>query len=375
MSLVRRLIGRSITNIHGWATNRRIVVIESDDWGSIRMPSAEVYRACLKAGYRVDLNPFDKYDSLASKDDIEVLFQTLLSYKDRNGKFPVITANCVVANPYFDKIKLDGFSHYHNELITETFKSYPRHTDNFNLWKEGNNLGIFHPQFHGREHLNVSKFMHALKKNDPDALFAFSNNMPGIGRKGNSYPANYFIEATNYSSEEDKTEKLSYYLKGLEIFEKLFGYKSVSIAPPNYTWSNDFNEPVVAKGVQFIQGLRKMKEPRFGCEPVYHPRKQGLTNSSGLTDLVRNCTFEPTLYPYSDSVDGCLLDISNAFKFNKPAIICSHRINYVGYINLSNRDRTIKLLNNLLSRALLRWPDIEFYTSEDLGNSIRHETH
>mgnify|MGYP000999890125 CR=1 FL=1 len=32
-----------IINIPGWRTNRKIVVIESDDWGSVRMRSREVY--------------------------------------------------------------------------------------------------------------------------------------------------------------------------------------------------------------------------------------------------------------------------------------------------------------------------------------------
>ncbi|NTW32234.1 MAG: hypothetical protein HGB12_06370 [Bacteroidetes bacterium] len=31
------------SNIPGWRTDRKILVIESDDWGSIRMPSKETY--------------------------------------------------------------------------------------------------------------------------------------------------------------------------------------------------------------------------------------------------------------------------------------------------------------------------------------------
>ena len=79
-------------NFFGWRTNRKIVVIESDDWGSIRMPSKDVYNKCLKAGYPVNLNPYEKYDSLASKDDLEILFDLLSEFKDSNGRNPVITA-------------------------------------------------------------------------------------------------------------------------------------------------------------------------------------------------------------------------------------------------------------------------------------------
>ena len=42
-------IKKWLINIPGWRTNRHIVVIESDDWGSIRMPSCEVDEECTLA--------------------------------------------------------------------------------------------------------------------------------------------------------------------------------------------------------------------------------------------------------------------------------------------------------------------------------------
>ena len=41
--MIIRNIFHNLLSIPGWRTNRHIVVIESDDWGSIRMPSKEVY--------------------------------------------------------------------------------------------------------------------------------------------------------------------------------------------------------------------------------------------------------------------------------------------------------------------------------------------
>ena len=40
---LKQTITHNLLNIPGCRTNRHIVVIESDDWGSIRMPSKEVY--------------------------------------------------------------------------------------------------------------------------------------------------------------------------------------------------------------------------------------------------------------------------------------------------------------------------------------------
>ncbi len=357
-------------NFRGWTTNRKIIVFESDDWGSIRMPSHETYKQCLSKGYPVNLNPYERYDSLTSKDDLDLLFNLLLSYKDKNGNHPVITANCVVANPDFEKIKKDDFANYHFELITETFKKYPNHSGNFDLWKEGINNGIFFPQYHAREHLNVTKFMKALQDNDPDVHFGFQRQMPGNIRRGNNNNGNYFVEATNYNSVQDKAEKLNIYLEGLGIFEKLFGFKSASIIPTNYTWSNDFNEPVSEKGVKYIQGIRKMKEPGIENQPVYTRRILGKKNNFGQLEIVRNVTFEPTLIVNPNKVDNTLSEIDIAFRMKKPAVISSHRINYVGFIDASNRDRNLKSLDLLLMQVTKKWPDVEFMSTVNLGNLI-----
>lgn len=371
MSLKNNIF-RNLLNIPGWRTNRKIMVIESDDWGSIRMPSREVYQKLLKAGYPVNLNPFERYDSLASSEDLEILFELLLSFKDINGNHPVITANCVVANPDFAKIATDNFKKYHFELINNTFKKYPLHNNNLFLWKKANSEGIFHPQFHAREHLNVSKFMKALRQKDEDAHFGFENNMPGNIKKGKLNSGNQFVEATYYDDEVDKWDKLNIFLEGFEIFEQTFGYKSLSIIPPNYTWNRGFNKVIADRGVIFIQGQRKMREPTPGKDRYYH-RLQGAKGKAGLIDLVRNVSFEPAISSVSNQVERTLIDMAAAFRMKKPAIISSHRINYVGFLSTQNRDNTLLLLKQIITLAMKKWPDIEFMTSDALGNLISED--
>jgi hypothetical protein len=369
MKNLKQFIWRSLLSIPGFHTNRKIVVIESDDWGSIRMPSRDVYEKCLKAGYPVDLNPFERYDSLASETDLSLLFDLLSSFKDKNGKHPVITANCVVANPDFSKIRDCNFEQYHYELITETFKRYPNHSRNLDIWLAAKSDGLFFPQYHAREHLNVSRFMNGLQQADVDVLFGFENEMPGSIRKGRVRNGNYFVEATHFSGAKDKQDKLNIYVEGLGVFEKLFGYKSESITPTNYIWSNDYNKPTSDLGVKYIQGVRKMKDPN-AIKPIYYSRYLGKQNCFGQIDLVRNCDFEPSIIKNKNVIDECLAEIQIAFFNNKPAIISSHRINYVGHIDVNNRDANLNYLNQILKLALAKWPDIEFMTSVDLGDLI-----
>ena len=74
---IKQTITHNLLNIPGWRTKRHIVVIESDDWGSIRMPSKEVYDKLLNKGIRVDKCHYCSNDTIASEDDLSLLFDVL----------------------------------------------------------------------------------------------------------------------------------------------------------------------------------------------------------------------------------------------------------------------------------------------------------
>ena len=80
-------ITKTLSNLPGWRTSRKIVVIESDDWGSIRMSSNESYNALQKAGLSLDKGAgarYNKYETLASKEDLQHLFDFLKSAKEKH---------------------------------------------------------------------------------------------------------------------------------------------------------------------------------------------------------------------------------------------------------------------------------------------------
>ena len=108
--------------------NRHIVVFESDDWGSIRMPSLEILRLLLDKKVAVNSpDTYDRIDTLASNEDLTRLIEVLSSVKDANGNPAILTMNCVTANPDFEKIKESGFQTYYYEKFTDTLKRYPHH--------------------------------------------------------------------------------------------------------------------------------------------------------------------------------------------------------------------------------------------------------
>lgn len=152
---------------------KHIIVFESDDWGSIRMPSIKTLNHLQNQGIGICRpQDYDKFDTLASNRDLEYLMEILSSVKDSKGNLAKITLNTCVANPDFEKIRESNFTTYYYEPFTETLKRYPHHDRSFQLWQEGIKNKVFMPQFHGREHLNFQKWMKFLQ-NDHDTRFCF----------------------------------------------------------------------------------------------------------------------------------------------------------------------------------------------------------
>ena len=272
----------------------------------------------------------------------------------------------MVGNPDFNKIRNSNFTEYHYEPVTDTIKRYSGCDKVEILWKQGNSENLFHPQFHGREHVNVIRWMEALNQGSQEIMIAFDNETTFSGVGDYNY-----MEVLDYNSPQDMLNMKESLLDGMNIFERIFGYRSQSFIPPCYTWNSEVEETLLLGGVKYIQGLIVQLIPTgsFGnYKKKYH--FIGKRNKYGQYYLVRNAFFEPSLTKSSDPVGECLNRIDIAFRWNKPAIISSHRINFVGSLEKKNRNQNLKMLDELLESITKRWADVEFMTSDQLGDLI-----
>lgn len=368
MSLKRNIL-RNLSNLPGWRTNRKIIVFESDDWGSIRMPSKDVFNKLKKSGIPVENNLFNLYDSLESNTDIESLFEVLSRFTDKNGNHPVFTGICVVANPDFEKIKEAKYSNYFFEPFTETLKRYPNHNKVHELWNEGNKKRLFVPQLHGREHLNVNGWLRDLQEGNKHTLLAFEERLWGITSPliNKEYQAAFEPEVP-----EDIDYHKSVIIEGIELFYNLLGYNPTFFVPPNGPFNLILEKTLQQKGIRYITLSKIQKEPFGNNKYKIHFRYLGKKNQFGQIYLSRNANFEPSAGG-TQTVEKCLKEIDIAFKMKKPAIITTHRVNYIGSIESFNRDRGLKELNSLLQSILKIWPDVEFLTSVELGTLIENQ--
>ncbi|NWJ51752.1 MAG: hypothetical protein HXX14_12905 [Bacteroidetes bacterium] len=363
---LKQQLTRNLLNIPGWKTTRKIVVIESDDWGSIRMPSTDVYEVFLKKGYDVNKSDYNKLDSLESNDDLIHLYETLNKHRDANHKTPVITANIIVANPNFEKIKSSGFMEYHYEHFSQTLDRYPTHDKVMQLYKEGNTERLFHPQFHGREHLNVNRWMKALQNGRDDIRFTFDHETTFSGQEDYN-----FMEALDWDKPEEIHDHNKLLEDGLKIFQKTFGYCSKSFIASCYTWSPEVEKILFKNGIHYLQGsiFQNLPQGKFNkYKRKYH--YLGEKNKHGQRYLVRNCFFEPSLTYRTNWPEYMLWAVETAFRWHKPAIISTHRINFIGFLNEQNRIKNLNLLDDVLRSIINKWPDVEFMTSDELGDLI-----
>jgi len=371
---LKKIIRRNLLNIPGWSSNRKIVVIESDDWGSIRTSSSDAYHHFLKNGYPVDECPYNSYDSLESNDDMELLFEVLSSVKDKNGNPAVITANNIVANPDFEKIEAVNYQQYFFERFTATLQRYPRHDRVEELYREGIEKQMFIPQFHGREHVNTNRWLHALQNGDKAINLAFKQSMFSVHYERNPLIENTWMEALDGDTAIELSAKAAIIQEGLQLFQSIWGFQSKSFIAPSYIWESSLEAVLAANAVEYIQGMVNQMEPI--AKPGYTYKKtyhyQGQRNKHGQRYLIRNAFFEPSGSRGYNWVDDCLHRIETAFRWDKPAIISSHRVNFIGFINPKNREANLPLLLQLLKKIVRRWPDVEFMSSDQLGDLMKY---
>jgi hypothetical protein len=378
ISAIKRQLSNHLVNVSGWTTSRKIVVLESDDWGSIRMPSVAAYNNLLDAGIAVNKSPYCKYDNLCSVADLDALFSVMQKHIDSVGNNPVLTANVVVANPDFDAIKASDYQVYSYEAIDQTFARFFPNEKPLAMWKEGLDNKLFLPQFHGREHVNVALWLEKLQQKDATFLKAFEEKCWGISNDIFSTTTKSIQASFDYTRPEELVFMKESIVDGLQLFKKLFGFASESFIPNNYIWPIELNETLQQNNIRVMQGMKYQLLPKQLGETkrkkIRRYNGQLVGENNPILQTVRNVQFEPSLLPANEkdhSVSRCLEQIQTAFLWKKPAIITTHRINFCGTLSEENRVSNLKLFDQLLGEITKRWPEVEFMTTVALSKIIK----
>jgi hypothetical protein len=360
---VKKKLSFNFQQLFGESVAKKYVILESDDWGGIRIPSKRVYDELEKSNPNLSKDAFCRFDTLESKEDLDVIVDLLSSFQDRNGRSPILTCNMVMANPDFEKIKESRYAEYFYEPFDQTLDHLRPGT--YQFFSEAISNGLLFPQFHASEHVQVIRWLSLLRAKESFVSKAFDLDCFGIFPDGRK--SEYLMATYDLRDQEEKDFGSDSLKRGLEMFEQQFGFKSQSFIPPCYIASDEIIELALRLGTVGLQGKMIQLSPSKQVEEHQFNRVFRRAGAQGKrVNLVRNAFFEPSTDHSFPWVKDVINRAEAVFFWNRPLVISTHRINYVSGLDICNRDKGIALLKSLIHALLERWPDIEFITSAEL---------
>lgn len=355
----------NLKNIVGKKATGKLLAICMDDYGNVRLQSPEALSVFNQQGLPAKSH-FDEFDALENAEDLELMYEALLSVKDSNGNCARLTSLTNVANADFDRMKSDGFGNYSYELLPATYgKLGNKYQNCMELWKQGMDDHLIRPEFHGREHLNLRILMAKLKNRDHDVMTCFSQNSLARLTEPEGTLASW-TAAFEFDDINEMADHMEIIADGVKCFEDVFGRRP-----------KVFNAPGGKEHCRLYpflkeQGFRVVERTFFHWEHQgrgkFRPSFARTRPETKLNPAVsiRNCVFEPTVQSPIDWLTRTMKQIEVAFYWNRPAIISCHRVNFVGAISEKNRDRGLSALRQLLANIVARWPNVEFEFLDDL---------
>ena len=364
---------KGLKNIPGWRTPDKLIVFSVDDYGNVRLDSPTARERMQRAGLDLD-NQFDRFDALETRQDLEALFETLSSVRDAVGRAPCFTAYSVCANPDFPRI-LEEEKSFHYEPLTQTFDrlaaTQPRaYQGAWNLWHEGMASGLIRPQFHGREHLNLDFIERQLATRDPMLMTSLENDSMAGLKPEPSLPGVGFTAGFAVHDGKELERHREILDDGLRLFEETFGFASKSFTPPAMQINPQLYPDLEDFGLRAIDKAQRCVRRLDAKTTAREWNFLGPSRGHRHINLVRNVVFEPGKGMFSDPVGHALRQVGAAFRWRKPAIISSHRVNFCGHIDERNRENGLTKLSELLSGIVKQWPDAQFISADQLVERI-----
>lgn len=357
-----------IKNLPGKRTSRKLLAFISDDWGDIRISSSKQLKQLRKLGIPVDESPHTLYETLTSPEDFERLFEVLTSVEDFKGKPACLTSFALMANPDIEKIKANGKKKYEYITIDQSIKELYG-DKGWKMWLKGIENEIFDVQLHGREHFSSVRWMNLLQEEHELTKKCLEYDFSHIQIPINGKP---HILAACYTENDIQVKKLDKIVRDAgRIYLKLFGKNPLIFNPPNAILSKTLYPTLYSIGVRgVVTGPIRYEPDQKGIlYRKFHYSGQRIGFKEGIiTHFLSNAAFEPSSFSNIDHLNNALQQIEAAFIMGKPALVNTHRVNYVKGRGNPKVDASLRLLKTLLTSVKNRWPEVEFIGVSKLLN-------
>jgi hypothetical protein len=348
----RRAVGQSIAKwaqLYSVAPVRPIVVIESDDWGRVGLPSLQSLERLQAIGVPIGLSPWDFY-GLESEDDVIRLGDKLSEFRDGDGRPACVTANFVMANADLERMRQENFQAFRWISLDVGFPKPWRDTL-LPAYCRNIDRGLFYPGLHGFTHFNVSAMMKLLTE-----ISSRGDRMRQLACYGVPYLAsltpecNFALVERQSGVERFLTEadQENWIEAGVSTFTRAFGRRPMTTSAPGYR----------------TNGRTLQIWHRYGFEAAQFVGQSGISALGSMVILERNVAFEPALSDAPD-VEKAIEAASRAVECGFPIIVCSHSINYISrFLGYAEEGRCY--LGELLERLLKAFPNLRFASDDDI---------
>ena len=362
-----------LKNIGGWTTKRKLILFSVDDYGNLRIRNRKALYTLRKEGLELSKR-FDSLDNLENTNDLSMLFKVLQSVRDHNGRPAVFTPYALPCNIDFESMAANGYRKYVREQLPITYVKLAQNDSDYKgaweLWREGIDSGILAPQFHGREHFNLGIFNDLLASGNKELLTCLRSGsyvtVPDHAKYDSGWTAAYA-----YREQEEIAAFPKIIVSGIQAFKEVYGYLPTVFTPPAQHFPPQLDDKLRQWGFKAVD--RAFRQPRnFKGNRKKVSNRQGL-QSDGLVQIVRNVVFEPSEPRGFNWVDYTFKQVEAAFRMGKPANISSHRVNFSGGIDETNREKGLAALKALLKKVVKNFPDVEFLSVAELADMISNE--
>ena len=268
-----------LKNVGGWRTERKLVIFSVDDYGNLRIRNRNALNTLRKEGLAVSQR-FDCLDNLENAKDLSLLFEVLQSVSDRNGRPAVFTPYALPCNIDFEGMAANDFREYVYEKLPLTYAKLAREDTDYigawELWRQGINLGILAPQFHGREHFNLANFNDLLAKGNKDLITCLHNGSYVTVPAHSNYDSGWTAAFAYKAQLEIETFPLIIE-SGIQAFNEVYGYLPVAFTPPAQHFPPQLDDQLRTWGFEAVdRAFRQNRNYNGVSKKVTH--RQGIQN-------------------------------------------------------------------------------------------------
>jgi hypothetical protein len=356
--------------------NKRIVVFESDDWGSTRMENPYIQQYFFSKYPELQQSWMDVYDALETPQNINDLCSVADEIKDCIGKPFLITLLLNTHNAEITEITKSDYTFYYNEnLLTSAQRIFGGGPSLKSAYLRALAGGSIEIQLHGQEHVQRSLLLNLLNnRNLKDFKEDFSYGFyASLFHQGKYIPTQ--LRATFYPFlRDDYTWQVNSLSDSIKFLKSQFNCNTDYFVPPNGPISYE-----VLKKLKHL-GIKGLVSPLLNRTfyfkklhvPLYAP--MGYSSLSSCVYINRNVPFEPRRTFDKNVVEDALSKVKWLLENRYPVVITSHRANYTDFLSKKGYYQSFEMLKKLIININKSFPDTLFLSSSQLVKEISNQT-